>query len=785
MITVIEDISGLIKEDEYIYLNEYSEYVGLYKLIQKAIKNHSNLTIVVKISVVITWFEKLAHRYEDHIFNFKKITYKTNLQSVWGINIPAQYSPDELEELDLVNIDIHPKQNDNFEDFILTYYFDQVFSNHSFTSGLIVQLIKSYDKQKWDKNLESNLLRKIYQERITEWQNKIREDYLSAVLNDILNDSEKVAAELMLYKVLRTKIYHEIGKLVFRDRFEHLQRLKLNLKDIEIDYNKIDQALNQIEIHLNTLSQPTNQIELEVLISFLSGLIPGEYYHIEKILRENPQLINSTIVNQIKTVFTPIYSKIGKKIEKLNDLIVPDKPTVVEIDSEVDFVKKWLVNKYLPYQNWLLKNNLYEEDFVDIGDSFSDWFYTNWEDIKANSVSLVSNWLYKNSSSFENQNKINVVLIVDNLCYSHSKLIQDLFADNDINMISSEPYFSMVPSETETSKKCLLSGKSSYIEIDQRSYTDILNKGWIPYFNSASFIYVSSLDRFEETSIEKSKSYFVNYHSIDIALHQEQAKLGTTHEKQINHLLTELVSRVMEILEDKNIIEQTIIHIISDHGSAKIHPNTKNDLDVKSYKKKSTIKTTERYVILSDEDYSNLPDNLKHDCFFIDKNRFGLLNHCLCARRGNTFKDYSFNSYLHGGLLPEEVVVPHLIFEKIEVKIEAPIVNLLRNKFRYKAEEIELQVENPNTIPLENIKIKILNSNVEALTKFIDWLNSKTKEVIKIQSRFKKSLLKEETDYLIFNISFLVNKKPFEYDYKLDILMVSMVELKHTTDFDI
>ncbi|MFA7290305.1 MAG: hypothetical protein WC055_15630, partial [Melioribacteraceae bacterium] len=394
-------------------------------------------------------------------------------------------------------------------------------------------------------------------------------------------------------------------------------------------------------------------------------------------------------------------------------------------------------------------------------------------------------WLYRNASAFDNPDKINIVLIVDNLSFSHSKLIQDLFADKIIHMTSSEPYLSMIPSETETSKKCLLAGKSNYSEIDQKNYADILDKGWIPYFNSANFIYIPNLDQFEKTSIEKGKSYFVNYHSIDIILHQDQAKLGLTHDKQIYHLLTELVNRVVEIIESKSIVEKTAVHIISDHGSTRFHPKTKNNLDVKSFKKRTTIKTTDRYMILSDEEYSSLPDNLEQDCFFIEKNRFGLLNHFLCARSGNTFKEYSFDSYLHGGLLPEEVVVPHMVFEKVKVKVEQPIINLLRNKFRYKAEEIELQIENPNSIALENIQIKIHNANVESLPRIIDWINPKSKEVTRFQARFKKSSIKEEIDSLKISVSFFVNETPIEYESKLGISMVSMVELKDTTVFDI
>ena len=405
--------------------------------------------------------------------------------------------------------------------------------------------------------------------------------------------------------------------------------------------------------------------------------------------------------------------------------------------------------------------------------------------LKNNSNSFVYNWLYNNSSSFTKPDKFNIILIIDNLSWTHSELLQSLFYEKDLQKIKIEPYFSMVPSETETSKKCLLSGKSNYIEIDQNTYTEILNKGWIPFFNSSNFIYVPNLDEFEKMNLEKGESYFVNYHSVDVALHQEKAKLGLTHDKQVKNLLADLTDRVSNYLAEKNIISDSIIHIISDHGSTKLHSDTKNDIDVKSFKKKETKRISDRFVFLSDEEFTSLPDNLKYDAFFLEKNRFGLPYHCLSARRGNTFKDYSFNSYLHGGLLPEEVVIPHLVFEKIEIKLDNPIITLLREKFRYKVEEIEVLIENPNDLPLENFQLKILNSNVESLPKLIEWIDAKSKDTVKIQSRIKKSNNPDEQKYLLIQINYFTNRKQYQTDLKKEIKMVSMVELKDTTVFDI
>lgn len=785
MITVIEDKSGYIDKKELVFISEYKDYITTYSLIQKAIKDNVDLTIVVKISLVKNWIEKMSQRYDPHLFVFKSVNYKTILQEKWDIKIPNNYDTEDLEELKLLDLDAFPKQHDKFEDFILSYFYDPVFSQNSFRSSLIGPILKSYDSQRWENNKRSKLLRTIFAQKIQEWQSKIKEEYLSAILKELIEQPEKFLEELVHFKVLRTELYHSIANIVFRDKFEVYKRLKLNLKDIDIDYKAIEQVSKQAEIHLHTLKPPSNTAELESLISSMSGLLPVEFSHIERILKNNPNLVNNSIISQLKIIFSPIYNAIGKKIEKLKELIVPMKPKPLQDDTTFEIVKDWLLNEYLPYQSWLVKNNYYDEDFLKIGDSFSEWLYNKWEDISFNSNALVCNWLYNNSRSLQNNGKVNIILIIDNLCYSYSEYIQTLFADKEISVVSKEPYYAMVPSETEISKKCLLSGKSSYNQIDQNSYTEILNKGWIPYFEKPeNFIYVPNIDEFEKLDIQNGKSYFINYLAIDIVLHQEQAKLGLSHDKQIKTLLAELIERVVDKLASKNLLENSTIHVISDHGSALFHKNTKNDIDIKAFKKKTSIKISDRYIFLTDEEYASLPDNLKIDCFFLDKNRYGLPYHCLCARRGNTFKEYASDSFLHGGLLPEEIIVPNMKFEKISIKVEPIIINLLKNKFRYKAEEIELQIENPNSMPVENIQIKCLNSNVESLPGIIEWLDSNKKIVIKIKARFRKTNIKEENEALTVDISYLANRKTFEFEKKLEISMVSMVELKDTTMFD-
>lgn len=787
MITIIEDKLSYIEGSDNLIVESYSDYVSGYSKIQNAAQHNSDLTVVVRNSHIYRWFQTLSERYENHLFEFKSITYKSYLEDLWGIEISNDYSSEELEELDLARLEETPRPNDTFEDFILTYFYDPVFTYHNFSVNLVIPLLKAFDKDVWEKNNQKILLRKLYNNRIQTWKSKLKDEKLENLLDDLFSNPANLEKDLMLYKLLRHDIYDDenLRKIALGEKYNAFKIIGLNLRDLEIDPKKIDTTLKQIDIHLNTSEKPKSTAELDIIIQKMSGLIQEEFDFVESLLRDKPELVSSTMISQLKAVFNPIYTKIGKRIENLKGLIMPTKPNKLDQEDNIEDVKRWVTEEYLPFYRWTIKNKYYDNDIAEIADSFSHWLYENWEDVRANSHSLVANWLYKNSSSFNLNNKVNIVLIIDNLSWTNADILQSLFSENSFLERSRAPYYSMVPSETETSKKCLLSGKTHYNEIDQSSYEIILNKGWVPFFESEKFVYISDVDKFEKTKLEKGKAYFLNYRPIDDTLHKSSGELGLSHSKQINTLLKDLVERVNYHLDKQNLKEDAIVHVISDHGSTQINSKALNELDISLFKKKEMIKHSDRFMFLSDEEFSTLPDNLKFDCFFLEKNRFGLPHHCLCARRNNTFKKYSDNSFLHGGLSPEEIVVPHLVFEQVEIAIENPLLSLLRNKFRYKVEEIEIQIDNQNKLPISDIRISIVNSNVESNPSIVEYIGAKSKQTIKIKARFKKTSNKIETEELRIDLSYYCNNQGFKLEKKFNIQMVSMVELKDTSVFDI
>jgi len=156
----------------------------------------------------------------------------------------------------------------------------------------------------------------------------------------------------------------------------------------------------------------------------------------------------------------------------------------------------------------------------------------------------------------------------------------------------------------------------------------------------------------------------------------------------------------------------------------------------------------------------------------------------LCARRGNRFLPTDKDFYVHGGLLPEEIIVPYMVFEPAILSTQDLTVLLKKNEFRYRMETVELEIGNPNDSVVEQIQVSLLNGNVESEPVRIALLNGKKNMVIQIKARFKVTSIPEEQNSLHIRVRFNAHGEQHTFDVLPKITMKKMVEEKSTNVFD-
>lgn len=781
MYRIIYDQNRYINDKGFRKINSYPLYLEFYKSIIESFMEIKYESIIVENSVIYQWLKNLSSRYPSGTFVFETLDVCEALAQRWGVAIPSTVSNEDILQAELLIIEIHPQPGYNFEDTLLAHYYTPILTSKTFPFTQLTSLLEAVNPQQWKANLGIPLLARTLHSRLEEWKSKARSSEQRQLVELFAADPAALKLQFMRFRVLQR--YPELGEALLGDTFDLLRTLKLQLEDLKIEESKIPKTILQVTYFLNN-AQPKNLEDLAALLDRMSGLLSVEFETIEKHLRDHPDWITPELVEQIEDKFSGQSRQLARKIATLRGLIRPPKPGYPDLNWNVDTMLSWATGSYLPYQAWCNRQEQFDPELYVIGDRFSEWLIKDWDNIHANSKRMVFNILPNKAVDLKRVGVVNLVLVVDNLGWVFSDMLRDLFQERGYFLALTEPYLAMVPSETEISKKCLLAGAVGYQTIDDKTYKGMIEKGWVPYFNDNAFRYISDIGSLNGINAIDATTYMVNYLAVDKALHKSADEIGMSHRDHIHHLLEKLVENTATFIEKHGLQESIRIHVVSDHGSTRIPAALQNDLDPAFFKTNGFEARSHRYVTVSRERYVGLADNLKLDCFFLPANDFLNPENVLCARRGNRFLPTEKDFYVHGGLLPEEIVVPYMVFEPATVSLQDLTVLLKKNEFRFRMETVELEIGNPNDTAVEHIQVSILNGNVESESVRVALLNGKTNTVLQIKTRFKLTSIPEEQNSLHIRVRFNARGEQHTFDVLPKINMKKMVEEKSTSVFD-
>jgi hypothetical protein len=780
MIKIIYDPIDLVQHTDG-KIRKISEYPQLIQRCLNCLSGGETQTIFLANSVILQWLKNMASRFPQDTIVFETIDARGALSQRWDIAIPAYTTNEEILQTGLLESDLRPQPGFTFEDTLLANYYNPILTSKTFPFTKLPSLLDAVDPQKWKANLGIPLLARTLHTRLEEWKSKTRSSEQRQLVELFAADPIALKHQLMRFRVLQR--YPELGEALLGESFDLLRTLKLQLEDLKVEESRIPETILQVTYFLNN-QQPQNSDDLVNLLDRTSGLLSVEFDTIEKHLRDHPDWITPALMNQIEEKFSGQSRRLARKIATLRGLIRPPKPETPDLNWAVDTMLSWATESYLPYQSWCDRQEQFDPDLYAVGDRFSEWLMQNWDNLHANSKRMVFNILPNKAVDLKRDGVVNLVLVVDNLGWTFSEMLRDLFQEHGYVLAGAEPYLAKLPSETEISKKCLLAGAVGYQAIDDTTYKGMIEKGWVPYFKDNAFRYISDIGSLSAIETIDAASYVVNYLAIDKALHKSADEIGMSHRDHIYHLLEKLVENTILFIEKHGLQENIRIHVVSDHGSTRIPATVQNDLDPTFFKTNGFEARSHRYVTVSSERFSGLADNLKLDCFFLPANDFMNPENVLCARRGNRFLATDKDFYVHGGLLPEEIIVPYLVFEPATIATQDLTVLLKKNEFRYRMETVELEIGNPNDSAVDQIQVSLLNGNVESEPIRIALLNGKKNMAIQIKARFKVTSILEEQSNLHIRIRYHAHGEQRTFDVLPKITMKKMVEEKSTSVFD-
>lgn len=760
MINIKIDPYGLSKEEPNdLIVREELKFIESRLNIREALRKKKRLNVIIKNSKIGKWYESLK---EYSNINIEFVSYGSVLSqllkfpSSLTLNLPLKDS--EIGELGLITkakaqLDYQKlATSKDLENWILSVCIDECWSKKGGTLSHLSEMV-SFFLQGRDRYRHS-VLEKLLENQKFQWYNSpIGEAYkwLLTSPNDrafliytwqILKNYDNVLREKTLNELLKNdqNIYKPIEEYLgqipscecsneYEKKSELSDIIEIKLKNIlrsRLRYKK-----SEIKGNKNEESKQRFKEIISDLIPKLSGNIAGEINALLDFVSENPLYFCKELFNLIAAKFILF----PKQIENLSQLIPPEIPSEPLPNWNWNKISEWAENEYFPYIKWTLRQERRDREIKNIVEKYSDWLYRNYPELKNDLFPLIYGIWYKIKKYIQEGYQI-LWIIIDNLPWVYLEDIIKAFKEQGLHChLEPTLCLSMLPSETKISKTALVAGKlPNQIELNNYQKYELLFEKFCKENNIES--YRSIPDKiFRKSKLERHQISCCIINKLDLSSHGG----FFDYDDEIKSFIERIAKYVKNFLPADVAFTKFYTIISTDHGSCAIPPN------IKGLKKPKGTKAELDYKRFA---YIESGSALDENWYFLEKNKFGLMEDVAIV------KDYYFigntkpKGLVHGGMTPEETLVPYLEFCLKPIDIKAvqcfhisPPIPLGTRKHK-----VQLSIRNLNDHEISNVILYIPSHSIELNVESIP----KKDEVIQT---FEIAISKEELENIRENVA--------------------------------
>jgi PglZ domain len=310
-----------------------------------------------------------------------------------------------------------------------------------------------------------------------------------------------------------------------------------------------------------------------------------------------------------------------------------------------------------------------------------------------NSPTMSFNLMKKKAYSYFNSPKPTVFILIDNLRFDQWRMIQPLITEN-FKQKEDDTFFSILPSATQYSRNAIFAGMSP-LDISKKFpqyWKNDDDEGGKNMFEGELFAAQMKANFQKEMKISYTK--VLNHeagveleHNISNMMHNDINVIVYNFIDMISHLRTEMEA-LKELASDEaayrsltlswfehsplhNIIKKLAgkdinLIITTDHGTTRVNSPSKCVGDKATstnirYKagKNLQYEDKEVFVMKKPEEYKLPQSNISTSYIFAKEDNF-----LVYQNNYNHFVNFYKNSFQHGGISLEEIIIPFVVFGK-------------------------------------------------------------------------------------------------------------------------
>ncbi len=441
--------------------------------------------------------------------------------------------------------------------------------------------------------------------------------------------------------------------------------------------------------------------QVSAVLNEMSGLFEGERDALLGYIQTNLRLCTSTLLAQIQHKFANLPDT-NKKVHTLTNQLPPEKPALPNPKWGPKTAKwfKWAVNSYMPYRYWMIMNEQVDEELEQISQIYEDWLHKFYPKLLTRPEQFVYG-TYKHVGELIEHYRV-LWIVIDNLPFFFQGVIAKHLQENGFRIERIDKQLAMLPSETAISRKSALTGRLPSEIPENVKEVNALQETWQTRI-SKPFQVLEKLSDLENVDQYQVNLFIYVYSWLDKLGHTPDSK-DFDREAQVDATLAHLVGKLFTAMTQLTQLGPAKLVISTDHGSTSLRTQSKRLAVPPSAMKDEAYEEHRRFIRVSNKEPLN-----DVEWFFLDKDAFHL-HHNYAVARGWRYVENRPRGFTHGGLSPEETIVPMFTCALGESEFERlqPIYEQATEPLRLgRPGELAIRVRNPYRMPIESLKITL------------------------------------------------------------------------------
>jgi hypothetical protein len=744
--------------DDVLLVESDEDYVRVCRALSHRVKADIGLKVWVRSKNHFAWLRDFIEQIGCPA-TFSEKTARLVLAEKWNVRLPDWLTDADILEQSLLELEIDSqKEQMSFTNRLLVHLLGPAFQPDVLNTNDLVDVIKALVSDEAKAAFKRYpVLHRCLETKCKEWAAGSNETWVKGISKRLHEDAGAVWQWLSFWACLHGYPEKLLEYVLSPAQVLFVRKVPPEaVYDLPLESTAKEQMLTQIELLFEEIrEQVTSSDEFQKVVGWTSGKLFQEYLFISSILKGNLFSPTKEDVQKIQAKFRSCPGVSENKLNSLGYCVMPSRPALLRPEEEWSSAEwiRWTTEEYAPYRTWQVHNGYFDEDLEKTVVRFSEWFIEEYASIhKDPNLSLIHCLGVLSSSGSEDE--LSIILLVDCLPLEFVGLLDTALRNVGFSRHDLHYRFAALPTITEYNKPVLLSGDW---QNNAGSYDAILKARAKADWNNKQVVYLNSLKAMSEMPApQEATVVLLNFLDGDELLHSDVESQNTSHEEELHRLFTRMAESVNRLSKEwAGSRENFSVYVVTDHGACRILEEEKRSFD-STVVNKLFPDEKHRFAAADPKQVGDIPDNLwalghrfKQPFVSDDKIFFLPKGHNTVRQAGRV------KGYMHGGVTPEEVIVPTAIYKLVKAAWKTPAarfldLNLVKETGRAKfyiqrVVALKIEIQNPNAIDIRILRASVMSPKTDLKSCEVAVVPAGSMNTLQMSCYFKKAALGEKS----------------------------------------